>query len=106
AGWATATPNGTMSMTINNPSAVRVWEDFMQAARSTGKSPELFIDIYPSEDGWPGDGHLFRLSDIPEGVYGAGNCGECGLSKDAKLWEYDEIKRQSVETDNLAHPSG
>lgn len=83
AGWAKATPVGNLTMTINNPAAVEWWEAFMRSARDTGKSPELFIDIAPSTDGWPGDGHEFRLSEIEEGNYGHGNCGECGLPKDS-----------------------
>lgn len=105
ANWAKATPCGTMQMTINNPSAVAWWEGFMRASRETGKSPELFVDLAPSEDGWPGDGHAFRLADIPEGDYGHNRCGECGLGKDDPLWEYDSVAGKSVEA-GLAHPNG
>ena len=105
AGWASATPMGSMEMTIQNPAAVAWWEDFMRAARTTGRSPELFIDIKPSEDGWPGDGHAFRLADVPEHHYGYGKCGECGLGKDDKLMEYDETVGRAVER-GLAHPIG
>lgn len=90
ASWATATPSGSMEMLIQNPAAVRVWEDFMQSARATGKSPELFIDIYPSTDGWPGDGHEFRPSEGGTGIYGPDRCGACGLSKDQTLGQDKE----------------
>lgn len=103
--WAQATPIGTISMTINNPSAAQHVEDFMQAARRTGKQPELFVDIAPSTDGWPGDGHAFRLAEIPEGVYGHGKCGECGLGKDDDLTEWDPALRTSV-VRGKGHPNG
>lgn len=105
ASWATATPSGMMEMTINNPGAVAWWDQFMRSARDTGKQPELFIDIYPSTDGWPGDGHAFRLADIAEGVYGHGSCGECGMAKDAETFEYDPVLQKSV-PNGLAHPNG
>lgn len=90
ASWAQATPCGNVTMTINNPSAARQVEDFMQAARQTGRQPEMFLDLAPSTDGWPGDGHGYRAADIPEGVYGHGRCGECSMSQD----------------DEKAHPNG
>lgn len=99
--WASATPCGSMSMTINNPAAVEVWEQFMRTARETGKQPELFIDIRPSEDGWPGDGHKFRLADVPESHYTHDKCGECGMGKDDLLRYHG-----SVEDRGLAHPNG
>lgn len=104
--WASATPIGNVSMTINNPSAAQQVEDFMQAARRTGKQPELFLDINPSEDGWPGDGHAFRLSTVTdERVYGYGKCGECGMGKDDDLTEWDPITHQQVKK-GLVHPQG
>lgn len=103
--WAKATPVGSMKMTINNPAAAQAWIDFQTAARNTGKSPELFIDIYPSEDGWPGDGHAFRLADVPEGTYGYNTCGECSMPKDGFVKEYIEGKGQ-VDTDMAYHPNG
>lgn len=106
ASWATATPSGSLTMTINNPAAAQWWDDFMRAARATGKQPEMFIDIEPATDGWPGDGHAYRPSAVTEGNYGHGTCGECGTSLDAKLWEWDKDKGRSVESENLAHPNG
>lgn len=103
--WARATPMGTLTMTINNPAAVQVWRDFMDSARETGKSPELFLDIVPSDDGWPGDGHAFRLADIEEGISGHNTCGECGMSKDRELTTYDSATRRSVPS-GLVHPNG
>lgn len=105
AGWAQATPCGSIEMTVNNPEAARAWEDFMQASRATGRSPELYVDLRPSEDGWPGDGHAFRLGEVPEGHYGYGACGECGMGKDAELTKWDEVLRKQV-PDALAHPNG
>lgn len=104
--WANATPCGNLTMTINNPSAVAWWEDFMHTARSTGKQPEMFIDIYPSEDGWPGDGHKFRPSEgIPKGNYGHDGCGECGMPEGADITQYDhETNKNKVI--GKAHPNG
>lgn len=100
AAWAKATPTGNLTMTINNPAAVAQWEGFMQTARESGKQPEVFIDIRPSEDGWPGDGHAFRLSEVTEGNYGHGKCGECGLGQDDKMW------LGGKQTEDLVHPNG
>lgn len=105
ASWAKATPDGTLTMTVNNPAAVEWWDRFMRSARDTGKSPEVFLDIAPSDDGWPGDGHLFRLSSSAEGEYGHGMCAECGQAKDADTWAYDEKLRKSVPA-GKAHPAG
>lgn len=103
--WATATPTGTMSMVINNPAAAQQAEDFMQAARRSGKQPEVFVDLNPSEDGWPGDGHKFRLADIPKGIYGHGMCGECGLGPDADNTSWDQETQKPVVL-GKAHPNG
>lgn len=105
ADWASATPIGSITMTINNPVAAQAWEDFMQAARRTGKQPEMFVDLYPSEDGWPGDGHKFREAAIPEGVYGHGTCGECGNGKDADLISYNPDTQRNEPTGKV-HPNG
>lgn len=104
--WAVATPSGSMELYINNPVAAEKWESFMRESRASGKQPEVFIDIYTSTDGWPGDGHKFREADIPEGVYGHGACGECGQRQDAKMYEWSEEAKRSVETDKLVHPNG
>jgi hypothetical protein len=105
ASWAQATPIGNLTMTVNNPVAIAWWENFMQDARRSGKQPELFMDLYPSEDGWPGDGHKFRLADIPEGVYGHGTCGECGVALDADVKVWNEASNALVST-GQAHPNG
>lgn len=105
ADWAVATPMGRIEMTINNPSAAKAWEDFMQSARATGKQPELFIDISPSTDGWPGDGHAFRVADIPEGIYGHDKCGECSMPKDGHVMERDPLTGKTVEGAPY-HPQG
>lgn len=106
AGWATATPCGQVEMTINNPAAAQHVEDFMQAARRTGKQPEVFLDIAPSTDGWPGDGHAFRLADISESSYGHGKCGECGFPKDGTVHEWDVTTQKNVDTGRQYHPQG
>ena len=103
--WATATPVGQLTMTINNPAAAHAAEEFMQAARTTGKQPEVYINIAPSEDGWPGDGHTFRLGDWPEGHYAYGKCGDCGLGKDDTLVEYEPSLGKNIER-GPAHPNG
>lgn len=97
ASWAAASPDGTMTMTINNPAAAQQWEDFMQESRRTGKQPEVFIDIYTATDGWAGDGHKFRPGEGDEGtIYAARYCGECGRAVD------DKIDQEGT----LAHPNG
>jgi hypothetical protein len=105
--WAEASPNGSMSMTINNPAAAKQWEDFMQESRRTGKQPEVFIDIFTATDGWAGDGHKFRPSTgKPGSIYGPDRCGECGLAMDAPVYgEYDPETRKS-EVIGKAHPNG
>ena len=104
--WAVATPMGNLTMTINNPVAAQHWIDFMMSARDTGKQHEFFLDLGPSTDGWPGDGHAFRLSEnISEGTYGFGKCGECGMGKDDDLMEYDQTVGKSVAV-GKAHPAG
>ena len=103
--WSAYTPSGSLSMTIQNPPAVQWWEDFMRAARATGKQPELFIDIYPSTDGWPGDGHVFRLAEPSHTGYGKDTCGECGQAKDAEL-AYDYATGTQLEEKIPAHPNG
>jgi hypothetical protein len=99
ASWAKATPIGQLSMTVNNLAAAEQWDEFMRTARATGKQPEVFIDISPSEDGWPGDGHPFRLSDVAEGEYGHGKCSECGMGRDDDL-------RWNDPASGKAHPNG
>lgn len=103
--WSSATPSGSMEMLIQNPAAVAWWEDFMHTARSTGKQPELFIDIYPSTDGWPGDGHPFRLAEPSHTGYGRDTCGECGQPKDAEL-RYDFATGTQLDDPVPAHPNG
>lgn len=105
ANWAKATPCGSMQMTVNNPAAADAWQQFMEAARRTGKSPEVFIDIAPSDDGWPGDGHVFRLSEVGEGEYGHGLCSECGLAQDADQWGWVADTQKSGVI-GKAHPQG
>lgn len=101
ASWAQATPVGSIKMTINNPVAAQGWIDFQMAARSSGKSPELFVDLYPAEDGWAGDGHKFRPSEGAEGtVYDPKYCGECGRPQDEKM------RYGGVESEDLVHPNG
>lgn len=85
ANWSTATPSGTLTMTVNNPVAADQYIEFMRESRTTGKNPEVFLDIYPSEDGWAGDGHEYRESEILPGNYGSDACGICGFKKDQKL---------------------
>jgi hypothetical protein len=109
--FATATPSGSMEMMIQNPAAVQWWEDFVNTARATGKQPELFIDIYPSEDGWPGDGHKFTPSGGEPGtIYGPDKCAECGMLQDATFAERyewnEETKRSEPVNPGPVHPNG
>lgn len=106
--WATATPSGSMEMMIQNPRAVAWWEEFVQASRRTGKQPELYVDIAPSEDGWPGDGHAFSPSTGDPGtIYGPDKCAECGLTKDQELadYEWSDKEHRSVKVDSSVRPS-
>lgn len=86
ADWASATPSGTIEMTVNNPAGFQWFLDRLQAQREAGRYPEVWVDFSDSMDGWPGDGHKFRLADVPETHYQHGKCGECGFPKVA---EYD-----------------
>lgn len=108
ADWATATPSGSMEMMIQNPAAVQWWEDFVNASRKTGKQPELFIDIYPSEDGWPGDGHQFSPGTGDEGtIYAPQYCAECGRPKDDVLKDYEPGTAKVIEgSERPTHPNG
>jgi hypothetical protein len=70
--WAEATPCGKIEMTINNPEAAAPFE------QALGKDVAVtfeFVEILKPEDG-----HAFRQSVLPEGIYhgGAGTCGDCG----------------------------
>lgn len=86
ADWATATPNGTITMQVNNPEGFKWFFDRLQAQRETGRYPEVFVDFSDSVDGWPGDGHVYQEPDVPAGHYVDGKCGACGF---AKVGEYD-----------------
>jgi len=103
ASWATATPIGQLEMTVNNPAAVTWWENFMQAARATGRPPEVFLDITPSTDGWPGDGHPFRESVHAAGISGHGMCGECGQPREGELKVWDVAEGAYVGTGTALH---
>jgi hypothetical protein len=106
ADWASATPCGSITMTINNPAAAAQWERFMQESRATGKQPEVFVDFAPASDGWAGDGHLFRPGEGEPGTcYGPDNCGECGQTVDADLFSYDREAGKSVAVGQV-HPNG
>lgn len=93
ADWASATPSGTLEMQVNNPAGFEWFLKRMQAQREAGRYPEVWIDISDSMDGWPGDGHAFRLADVPEEHYQHGKCGECGF------------ERMGVYGDGQAHPN-
>lgn len=101
--WARATPSGTIQMTVNNPAAADWFLQQLELSRKSGRYPEIFIDMARSTDGYPGDGHAFRLFDTQGYSYGEGTCGECGLSKDAKVPEYEgSVKVREYES----HPNG
>lgn len=105
--WATATPIGNLSMTVNNPGAAQQWIDFMTYCRDNGKQPELFLDLSPSEDGWPGDGHKFSPSTGREGTcYDPKYCAECGYLQDSPM-KYERNPETGVnEGVGQAHPNG
>lgn len=101
ASWAAASPEGSMTLTINNPAAAKQWEDFMQESRRTGKQPEVFIDIFAATDGWAGDGHLFRPGEGSDGtIYAPRYCGECGLEQGSTM------RDAAGEEPRLVHPNG
>lgn len=106
ADWASATPCGSITMTINNPVAAAQWERFMQESRATGKQPELFVDFAPAEDGWAGDGHRFVPGRGEPGTcYAPDYCGECGQTRDADVTKYDYDTRKNVVVGKV-HPNG
>lgn len=84
ADWASATPNGTITMQVNNPAGLQWFLDRLNAQRESGRYPEVFVDFSDSVDGWPGDGHEYQESDAPAGHYVAGKCSACGYAKDAE----------------------
>lgn len=81
--WASATPSGSMELQINNPPAFGFFERLLDSAQATGRYPEVFIDITPATDGWPGDGHAFELAEVPDGHYVHGKCAQCGEPEEA-----------------------
>lgn len=88
ASWSQYTPAGSIEMHITNPSALQHFMTMLEESRRTGKYPELYVDFTPAEDGYPGDGHVFELSEaydeIPEGSAYKEQCVQCGLLKDAE----------------------
>lgn len=69
--WAEATPSGKIEMTINNEPAAS------QFAEALGKDVAITFDFVDAAK--PGDGHAFRQSELPSGIWGGGEgtCGEC-----------------------------
>ncbi len=86
--WASATPSGSMTMTINNPAAFDFFAGLVAASRG-GSQPEVFIDITPATDGQVGDGHAFEVADVPETHYAHGNCAACGMPKEGTVFGSD-----------------
>lgn len=80
--WASASPSGTIELTINNPDAFAFFEQILDGAgvdkHGYSHYPEVFVDFTPCYDGYPGDGHDFELADVPEGHYCHGKCAACG----------------------------
>lgn len=76
--WASATPCGTVEMTINNPAAFKVFDGAV--GRDVSITFEVDVPLVK-----PGDGHEFRQSTLAEGVWGGGEgtCGECSQKHDA-----------------------
>lgn len=73
--WASATPSGTITMTINNPPAAKYFADAL------GK--DVAVTFRLVDVATPEDGHAYRPSEAPAGsVYSAPNCGECGRPQD------------------------
>ena len=71
--WAAATPSGSVTMYVNNPSAFRWFHDRL------GK--EVAISFVEAESD-PAT-HPFRKSDVPDGQYGATDCADCGHPESA-----------------------
>lgn len=71
--WASATPSGTVTMTINNESAAAWFEALLgkDVAVTFTAVPVLAVD----------DGHAYRKADVPDGHYMSGMCGDCGQRK-------------------------
>ncbi len=68
ASFASATPGGTIELTVQNPAALARFDDWRERRR------EFYVDFteYTPE---AGDGHAFKPT--PEGHYNAGRCVEC-----------------------------
>ena len=73
--WSSATPVGNLTMTINNPGAAELIEEWMKAGI------DVEITLRPVPVLRPDDGHPFRQSDDgdPRSYYSStGLCGDCG----------------------------
>lgn len=71
AGWAAATPSGSIEMWINNPAA---FAQFTKAVNHVG-GPEFDIHFLHAPQAHPGDGHPFE--ETPKGHYNHPRCAEC-----------------------------
>jgi hypothetical protein len=68
--WASATPSGQITMTINNEPAASYFRDRL------GRDIEVAFKEVPVHT--PGDGHPYRPSEAPPGTYySAPKCGDC-----------------------------
>jgi hypothetical protein len=105
--WASATPAGSMELTINNEPALDFYAVLVERARASGSAipPEVMIQMVPADDGLPGDGHDFEPIDLP-GHYNHGRCAACGLGKDDLVNAQGYFARESDEDTRPAHPNG
>ncbi len=68
--WASATPAGQITMTINNPPAFAFFRDRL--------GEDIALVFQPVAVAHPEDGHPYRESQAEAGsAYGPPNCGDC-----------------------------
>lgn len=80
--WSTATPAGSIEMSITNPEAFEWFQRLLQRANSGQGYPEMFITFDEADDGRVGDGHAFESSGLPETHYAHTHCAACGIPAD------------------------
>lgn len=72
--FSAATPTGEITLTITNPDALEVYDQWRIAGR------EFYVD-FTEYTPQPGDGHAFVLTEGDE-HYNRGKCVECGAAEE------------------------
>lgn len=79
AGWATATPSGTITMMVNDPGGFAWFVQLLEAKQAgTVRYPEVDLLMTVADQVSLGDGHAFTLANVKPDHYLHGKCGLCG----------------------------